>query len=286
MKTKITLSLFALLIATILSAQNVPNGGFENWTDGEPDDWATVNIPGSEVITQSNDAFSGSFSVRGQSIEVNNDNLPVDIEAEGPPEAAGLGFPISEQFTKMTFRYKFDNGSNDQLIVLVSIRNADSVSMGLGSLTIEDNSEGWSIGTVLIDYTGEGTAAFAAVQIILQDQTGGDPPSTDAFFIIDDVELSSGATGVNNINKEDVTFTVSPQPADNRAKISINAKQSFSTLSFELFDLTGKKVADYRFEGINAGKNDRFIDVSNLNNGMYILKSVEGTLSTRIVVTH
>ena len=133
MKTFSVLLVLVLLCATFLSAQNVPNGGFENWTDNKPDDWATLNI------TQSTDAFSGSFAARGQSLN----GLAVDLEAEGPPEALGLGFPISQKFTKMTFRYKFNNGHNDQFIALVSIRRTDSVSMGLGYVTIEDNSTVW-----------------------------------------------------------------------------------------------------------------------------------------------
>ena len=277
MKTKITLSLFAMLITTLLGAQNVPNGGFEDWVDGDPVDW-TTSILG--TITQTELSHSGSFAVKGQTDPAET------IIPELLSGYDNLGIPISENYEQLSFFYKYIEDGSDKMIIVVIIADEDYVTLGTGVLEIEDAEETFTLAVVPIEYSATGTAAHAIIQILLVDGFGSGPPSVDSHFIIDDVELSGGTTGVDDISKEEIAFTVSPQPADNRAKISINTQKSFSVLSFELFDLTGKKVADYRFEGIDLGNNDRFIDVSNLNNGMYILKSEEGSLSTRIIVTH
>ena len=64
MKTFSVLLVLVLLCATFLSAQNVPNGGFEDWTDGEPDEWTTSNVGSILTITRSDDSHSGTYAVR------------------------------------------------------------------------------------------------------------------------------------------------------------------------------------------------------------------------------
>ncbi len=289
----LTVIITALLCATFLSAQNVPNGSFENWTDDEPDDWGTSNKPGSNVITKSTDAFSDSFAARGQTIEVNNDNLAVNLEADGPPEAFGLGFPISGQFTNMTFRYKFDNGSNDEFLALVSIRNTDSISIGLGSITIVDNSTDWSLATVLIDYTGEGTPGFAAIQFVLQDKTGGDPPSTDAFFIIDDVTLSI-LTDVNDDNPivphKHHLYNNYPNPFNPTTTIAYELDKA-SDVAITIYNLSGQRVKTVlsQFQGVGRheavwdGRNDAGVS---LPSGVYLysLRAGGNTLTKKMVL--
>ena len=62
------LSLTALFIFFFIvqcSYAQIPNGGFENWTGGNPDGWTTNNVTGYlELVTQSNDAHSGSSSAK------------------------------------------------------------------------------------------------------------------------------------------------------------------------------------------------------------------------------
>lgn len=280
MKTFITI---ALLCATLLSAQNVPNGGFENWVDNNPDDWKVSNLPASEVITKSGIAFSGSFAAKGQSIEVNRENLPVEMQADGPPEAFGLGFPISEKYMSMTFRYKLENGNNDQLYATTSIRNTDSMTIGRGTTIIEDNSTEWSLGTVPIEYTGEGTPGFAVIQFILQDRSGGEPPSTDAFFIIDDVAFSL-VTDINDDNSiipdNPNLYDNYPNPFNPETTIKYQLSKS-SQVSLTVYNLLGKEVAtlinQQQSAGVKTvawnGKDNFGIDVSS---GVYFYRIVAG----------
>src|ERR1035437_107968 len=66
MKILFLLSMFAFLFSVTLLAQNVPNGGFESWTSGVPDNWYADNIPTIAVpVTQSSVAHTGSSSVMG-----------------------------------------------------------------------------------------------------------------------------------------------------------------------------------------------------------------------------
>ena len=53
--SKIFNILLAILCLTMTAvAQNpIPNPGFENWTEGQPDGWLTYNSPFATFITQS-----------------------------------------------------------------------------------------------------------------------------------------------------------------------------------------------------------------------------------------
>ncbi len=57
--------LFIVLLMTGASYGQVQNGGFEEWTDGNPDGWLTYNIPGFlTLVERSNSHYEGNFSAR------------------------------------------------------------------------------------------------------------------------------------------------------------------------------------------------------------------------------
>ena len=62
---KLLLSLAAVFAATFAFAQTelLTNGGFEKWTDGQPDEWKSTTTASSGTLTQTTDAHSGSYAV-------------------------------------------------------------------------------------------------------------------------------------------------------------------------------------------------------------------------------
>jgi len=98
MKTLVSMTL-VLFCATILSAQTVPNGGFEDWSGGEPVDWTTNNVPGIPVLTQTQPGHSGSYAIRGRGIEFQRENF-------GPNLISGLngfGIPVTTDYHRLSF---------------------------------------------------------------------------------------------------------------------------------------------------------------------------------------
>jgi len=67
MTTKSTLlSVFIIaLTGTLELCAQVPNGGFENWTSGNPDSWLVNNVVGFGVpVTQVTPSYSGSYALK------------------------------------------------------------------------------------------------------------------------------------------------------------------------------------------------------------------------------
>ncbi len=64
---KTLLSLFAMAaVALTANAQSnlLENGGFESWTDGDPDQWKSTTSASNATLEQSTDAHSGSYAVQ------------------------------------------------------------------------------------------------------------------------------------------------------------------------------------------------------------------------------
>ena len=98
--------LLFIITPTYLMAQ-IPNSDFEEWAGGEPLYWITSNdpycTPGAVNVTQTENAYSGNYAVRGEVINIsgtNSDCLPGDYDLYARLSTWDYevgGFPISKR---------------------------------------------------------------------------------------------------------------------------------------------------------------------------------------------
>jgi len=90
-------------------------------------------------------------------------------------------------------------------------------------------------------------------------------------------------TGVENSNIKSVTSKVYPVPSNDNVNIELSNVNDNSKVSINIYSFEGKNVLSYETE-LNENKTN--VNVSNLNNGMYILEIVSDNFKTssRIVV--
>ncbi len=70
------LLLLTSILVTALQAQ-IPNSGFEDWTNGEPNGWYTSNFPPLIVnVTQTNISHTGNWAAKGEVIDVMTFPMP------------------------------------------------------------------------------------------------------------------------------------------------------------------------------------------------------------------
>lgn len=129
------------MITVFTDAQNtVPNGGFENWTS------AVYNSPSSFMnnsnfqnfsyyhapfnVTQSTDAFSGSYAVQ---IETNTNGVDTcggfmtnANNTNGNPMTWTGGVPYNDQPTGISGHYKYNVAAGDSAIMILIFKNAGS----------------------------------------------------------------------------------------------------------------------------------------------------------------
>ncbi len=111
--------------------------------------------------------------------------------------------------------------------------------------------------------------------------TGGDG---GAYIGIDNIKVMGIPTSVSQLNINELTTSVFPNPTTEIVSISLNTIQS-GLLEIEIFDLLGKLVKTENYN-VNAGKNEVRMNVEELEKGIYILSSSIGELksSTKLVI--
>jgi len=264
MKKQITLFAILISFSTFLFAQNVPNGGFENWSSGDPVDWTTSNDGSTTTVFQDNDSYSGSSAVR----------LQTDSEETKVPEIESgydnFGIPVSQRYEELSFYYKYIEDGSDKLVIQISIADEDYQTLGSAVFEIEDNEENYTQALVPIEYDEPGTPAFAIITITLLDGFGSGPPSEETYALIDDVEFT-GSQGVDEINTESTRILISPQPANDVARISFNSDVKVNNLNLSIIDPSGRSMGEYKFGNISSGMNEVMVDVSHFTPGLYIV---------------
>src|SRR5512143_1290629 len=97
--------IFTLTIVGLAWGQ-IPNQGFETWTNNAPDGWVTSNAaPLYTNVTQSSTAHSGSSAIRGDVVLVSTVAIAGVIQS-GP---GGHGFAYSQRPASVTGWYQFSS---------------------------------------------------------------------------------------------------------------------------------------------------------------------------------
>src|SRR4051812_246604 len=103
MKKILTLLSIHLLVILQLCAQ-VPNGGFENWTGGNPDNWRTTNQTGVVTpVTAVSPSHSGNFALKGEVVSLSGQAF---TPALTDVDSNGIGVSVSTRYDKLNFYYK------------------------------------------------------------------------------------------------------------------------------------------------------------------------------------
>lgn len=188
MKNFITLLIVLVLPVSVLFAQNVPNGGFEDWeTAGngtlEPLNWQTNNLDDLTFVYQET-GHTGNYSAR-ISVEW-DETLGMNIT----PMLYSDGFyPISERFTALNLFLMGESVDNNHLMVNIGMYK-DGMNIGATLYPLYDDYTEWTAVSVPISYaTGDvpdecsiSFTIWPAGEVIL-----------GSHFFIDDVEFGTGS---------------------------------------------------------------------------------------------
>jgi hypothetical protein len=166
MKSKIII--LAILCYTLISgayAQNIPNGGFENWENRilyeEPVSWNTGNMEVFRInaITAFDtiDSYSGVHALRLETVVSQEDTLAGYAFCNGTINGGGVsdtllfqgGFPVSGAPDSLFGHFKYQMAENDTGIVLISFKSGGNIiGQNIFSLIGAQNSYaklGWEI---------------------------------------------------------------------------------------------------------------------------------------------
>ena len=183
-------SLLIFVSALPLQAQ-IQNGGFENWSSGEPVGWFTNNIPSLSAypVTQSSISHSGSSSLKGEvvGVDVGGQQYPYAPSVSSGDMNANY-FPFHSIPDLIRGYYNFQPVGGDGLQASILIGNQSTV-MGAGEvITYAPTGTGWHELDFHMYYADTvSTPTLIYVYFTIVPPPGGNSQHIGSTFYIDDL---------------------------------------------------------------------------------------------------
>jgi len=239
------------------------NNSFENWTNGDPDDWLTTGVP---TVNQSNVAFQGTYSAYLEVIElVGFPYIPIMNSVDENFN----GHPVSGKPGSLEGWYQFMPLGNDLFVVNV-LMLAGNVGVGAGSILISNPTSGWTQFTCPIIY-GPATPDNTIITITITDtSTGGSSGTIGSMGYVDDLSFT-GPAAVEQINILPQVFYLSqnyPNPFNPSTKIEYSISE-VSFVQLKIYDILGNEIAELANEEQTAGVYRAEFSGEGLTSGIY-----------------
>jgi hypothetical protein len=263
--------LFFLILLTLPESifTQIPNAGFENWTNGEPDDWMTNNSQFFTIVSQTSTAHSGSSALQGTITSFGGTPISGAIIAGSD----GNGWPFTDHPGSIHGYYRFTSLGNDLFTGdALFIRNGQFIGAAYFDLEAASSYTEFSSDITWLSDDNPDTVIIA---FLITNHSGIHMGSA---FYLDDLFFGA-ATGVQPENNSLSTFKLAqnyPNPFNPSTVIRYSIpKESFVTL--KIYNLLGQEVATLVSEDKPAGTyNVRFSasDVSpgKLTSGIYLYR--------------
>jgi hypothetical protein len=278
MKLIYTILLVFLIPFSFLRSQ-VPNGGFENWTAGEPDFWTTNNSDPYFTITQSNTSHSGSSALRGECIAFVPPFLPVLAPIGICDGDTDDGFPIEFRANSLKGFYIFNPQGGDQIFISLLLI-ADTAAIGVGSILLNSASS-YTQFAIPITYIDVSTPNKCIISFQILNPVGGANVTLGSEMYIDDLELSMDVVSVVEDEFQLLSFQLEqnyPNPFNPDTKIQYQVSSN-SQVSLKVFDVLGNEVATLVNEEKPAGNYEVEFNASQLSSGVYFYKLTAGSFT-------
>ncbi|HSD62243.1 MAG TPA: T9SS type A sorting domain-containing protein [Ignavibacteriaceae bacterium] len=271
------LFLLGIFLLTGFALAQIPNPGFEDWTNGNPDGWFPNNIPPLySTITQTSSAHSGSSALQGTVVSYFDTPIsPLILSGTD-----GQGFPYTSHPGSFHGFYKMTTVGGDYLSgYAVFIKNGQFI----GSAYINLGSAG-SYTEFATDITWSTADNPDSAQIGLIVVNDNDTVHIGTIFYLDDLNFSNSV----DVKQNGITpfkFELAqnyPNPFNPSTVISYSIpEQSF--VSLKIYNLLGQEVASLVNEEKSAGNYKVDFSTSgaagdNLASGIYIYRLTAGDL--------
>ena len=271
------------LALTILFQGNafsqIPNAGFENWTNEDPDNWLTLDFFTFNAVTQSADARSGS-SARMEIIDVGG--------GSGYFPYLYAAFPVSGKPGSLTGYYKFfPQTDKNGLDIVVGMYSSANGLVGVGGFTNFNSVSTFTQFVAAIEYFSEEFSPdTATITFLVTDTSGAEIVGIGSYALIDDLSFGE-ATGIQLVNHTPSSFNLQqnyPNPFNPSTKINFGIMEE-SHVELVIYDLLGREIKKLVSDNYPVGNYSVDFSADNLSGGVYIAKMNAGKYSKAIKMT-
>ncbi len=254
-----------ILVSSIVWCQ-IPNPGFENWINGELENWQTNITSQFPTVTQSTNAHSGSYSVKGTVASFSGFSFAPVI---------ATSFPFTERPADFSGYYEFTSVGSDTLLIAIALyKNNNAIGGGIFQSTV--NISSYTQFNIPIIYVSSDAPDSAGISIsiipFLNSHNGSE-------IFIDDISFSGNATSVNEGNLQvPLVYELKqnyPNPFNPSTTIEYQIPK-LSHVSLVVYDVFGNQVSVIVNEVKQAGKYSVNFNAANLASGVYFYKIEAG----------
>jgi Secretion system C-terminal sorting domain len=263
--------LFALVFIVLFQnnafSQEILNAGFENWTNGEPDNWFTDNYTGLTPVTKSSQGHTGS-AAKLEVVSYLGYTYPPYIWSGG---ASYGGFPVSQAYGSLTGYYQFNQVGTDEVYAIVFMQK-NGQYIGGGSIEINSGTNGYSQFVVPIEYYISEVPDTVSIEIGISD-TSEAGVYAGSYVLIDDLAFG-GVVGVNDRVPAAETFQLRqnyPNPFNPSTTIEFSVPEE-SSVEMKVYNILGVEVASLASGTYSPGIHRAIFNGDNLASGIYLAK--------------
>ena len=267
------LSLFAALMIAALASAQIPNPSFENWTDGQPDGWATSNFPPLVTsVTPFQPAAAGTWALQAEVASfLGLGNLPAFVQAT---------FPYTEQPGELTGSYMFTAVGGDSMYIVVELLNqAGVIPVAIGELLPPPTGSTYQSFSVPLQYINQGTIPDTAY--VWFGITGEDTVHLGSRMVIDNLAFSGSATSVGDEPGVPGAFSLEqnyPNPFNPSTSVRYTLPAA-GRATLTVSNLLGENVATVVDEEQPAGSYEVRFDAAGLPSGLYFYTLRSGSFT-------
>jgi hypothetical protein len=267
---------FVLFVSFPQFAQDIPNAGFENWTESNPDDWYTQNIfeLGVIPVTQTSTSHSGSSAVR---LEIINSTLGPILPLLQSGETSLNRFQVNQSHGSLNGYYQFSPVGGDYIRINVLMFNDTVGLVGSGTVDINNAVSSYTQFAVPIEYIRIETPDLAFISFLVL----GDSINIGSFALIDDLSWG-GPVGIQEVSSSiPEKFELRqnyPNPFNPSTTIEFTIPEE-TFVELKVFDILGKEVAVLVNDNYTSGIYKTEFNGDNLPSGIYIAKMNAGSFT-------
>ncbi len=270
---KLVFTFFLCLTMQSVFAQ-IPNAGFENWTNGDPDGWVSSNITGLVInVTQSSTASQGSSSLRGEVVPI-----PLSTQFLAPfiqSGAGGTGFAVSQRYGSVSGNYQFSPVGSDRLAFDFILYKGGITGTGVAvGAAIVGAASGWQSFDIPFVYFTSDIPDLCILNVSIIGPATGSDYHSGSWMLVDNLAFSS-STAVNeqNSNVPDI-FSLKqnyPNPFNPSTTISYSISKA-SYVKLRVYNVLGKELATLSDGFQSAGNHSVRFLASNMASGIYFYR--------------